>query len=147
MKSLNVVRQKNRHWAEKSFLAILRADFAQIQNEVLEKNGFSIRVDHRTLKVQKADAEQRGDKFLAKLFDRVPEKYIGVISCKENDNPKLERLKKFRHLRQQHFDLLLKMDSLTKESEELDTKDFAQISSTKHKRFCSNFFHKSQKTY
>jgi len=125
---------KNRHWAEKSFLAILRADFAQIQNEVLEKNGFSIRVDHRTLKAQKADAEQRGDTFLAKLFDRVPGKYIGIISCKENDNPKLERLKKFRDLRQQHFDLLLKMDSLTKESEELDTKDFAQISSTKAKK-------------
>ena len=40
---------KNRHWTEKSFLSVLRADFAQIQNEVLEKNGFSIRVDHRTL--------------------------------------------------------------------------------------------------
>ena len=40
---------KNRNWADKSFLSVLRADFAQIQNEVLEKNGFSIRVDHRTL--------------------------------------------------------------------------------------------------
>ena len=30
---------KNRRWSEKSFLTELRADFAQIQNEVLEQNG------------------------------------------------------------------------------------------------------------
>ncbi len=114
---------KNRRWTEKSFLDILRADCAQIQNEVLEQNGFSIRVDHRSLLAQKIDAEQRGDKFLAKLFDRVPEKYVEDIFGKEDDDPKLERLKKFRELRQQHFDLILKMDSLTKESEELDIKD------------------------
>ena len=126
---------KNRRWTEKSFLDILRADCAQIQNDVLEKNGFSIRVDHRSLLAQKIDAEQRDDKFLAKLFDRVPEKYIGLISCKENDNPKFERLKKFRELRQQHFDLILKMDSLTKESEELEIKDDVQISSSNAKKF------------
>ena len=71
---------KNRNWAEKSFLSILRADFAKIQNEVLAKNGFSIRVDHRTLKAQKEEAEQNGDTSLARLFNRIPEEYIGVIS-------------------------------------------------------------------
>ena len=125
---------KNRHWSEKSFLSVLRADFAQIQNEVLEKNEFSIRVDHRTLKTQKRDAEQRGDKFLAKLFDRVPEKYVDDIFGKDDDDPKILRLKKFRELRQQHFDLILKMDSLTKESEELDIKDDVQTSSVKAKK-------------
>ncbi len=105
-----------------------------IQNEVLEQNGFSIRVDHRSLLAQKIDAEQRGDKFLAKLFDRVPEKYVEDIFGKEDDDPKLERLKKFRELRQQHFDLILKMDSLTKESEELDIKDDVQTSSVKAKK-------------
>ena len=125
---------KNRHWAEKSFLSILRADFAQIQNDVLEKNGFSIRIDHRTLKAQKEEAERNGDIFLARLFNRVPEKYVEDIFGKENNNPKIERLKKFRDLRQQHFDLIFKMDAMTKESEELDTKDFVQISSTKAKK-------------
>ena len=61
---------KNRNWADKSFLSVIRADFAKIQNEVLAKNGYSIRVDHRTLKAQKADAEKNGDTFLAKLLNR-----------------------------------------------------------------------------
>ncbi len=52
---------KNRKWSEKSFLAVIRADFAAIQNEVLERNGFSIRVDHRTLKAQKEEAAKNGD--------------------------------------------------------------------------------------
>ena len=87
---------KARKWADKNFLTVLRADFAQIQNEVLEQNGFSIRVDHRTLKAQKEEAERNGDTFLARLFSRVPEKYIGIISCQDDDDSKLERLKKFR---------------------------------------------------
>lgn len=87
---------KNRNWANKNFLFVLRADFAQIQNAVLERNGFSIRVDHRTLQAQKEEAESNGDSILARLFSRVPEKYIGVISCQENDEPRLERLKIFR---------------------------------------------------
>ena len=124
---------KNRHWAEKSFLAVLRADFAQIQNDVLERNGFSIRVDHRSLKAQKAEAEQNGDTFLARLFSRIPEKYIGVISCQEDDNPQLERLRKFRALRKQQFALVMKLDELTTETEELETKDAVQLSSVKAK--------------
>ena len=86
---------KARKWSDKNFLMKLRADFAEIQNEVLERNGFSIRVDHRTLKAQKAEAERNGDTFLARLFSRIPEKYIGVISCQAEDNPKQEQLRKF----------------------------------------------------
>ena len=73
---------KSRNWANKNFLLVLRADFAQIQNAVLERNGFSIRVDHRTLQAQKEEAESNGDTILARLFSRVPsrvpEKYIGL---------------------------------------------------------------------
>ena len=86
---------KNRNWSNKNFLTVLRADFAQIQNEVLERNGYSIRVDHRSLEAQKEEAESNGDSILARLFSRVPEKYIGVISCQENEEPRLERLKIF----------------------------------------------------
>ena len=57
----------------------MREDFTRIQNEVLERNGFSIRVDHRTLEAQKEEAEQNGDSFLARLFSRLPEKYIVII--------------------------------------------------------------------
>ena len=129
---------KNRHWNEKSFLFLLREDFAKIQNEVLAKNGFSIRVDHRTLKAQKEEAEQKGDTFLARLFNRIPEEYIGVISCKEDDDPKLERLKKFRNLRNQHFDLIFKTDSATKEIEELETKDEVQLAAIKAREFITS---------
>ena len=136
---------KNRNWAEKSFLAILRSDFAKIQNEVLEKNGFSIRVDHRTLKAQKEEAEKNGDSTLAKLFNRIPEEYIGVISCKEDTDLKFERLKKFRSLRNQHFDLIFKTDSATKKIEELETKDEVQIAIVKAREFITSEEFLSQK--
>ncbi len=129
---------KNRCWVEKSFLSILRADFAKIQNEVLAKNGFSIRVDHRTLKAQKEEAEKNCDTSLARLFNRIPEEYIGVISCKEDDDPKLERLKKFRNLRNQHFDLIFKTDSAIKEIEDLETKDEVQLASVKAREFITS---------
>ena len=125
---------KSRKWSDKSFLTILRADFAEIQNEVLARNGFSIRVDHRTLKAQKAEAESNGDTFLARLFSRIPEKYIGVISCQEDDNPKLERLRKFRALRKQQVELVMRLNALTKGTEELETKDAVQLSSVKAKK-------------
>ncbi len=136
---------KNRKWADKSFLTVLRADFAQIQNEILEKNGFSIRVDHRTLQAQKEEAEKNGDTFLARLFSRVPEEYVGVISCKEDDDPKVERLKEFRALRKQHFDLVMKLDAIAKEKEELETKDAVQISTTNAKNLTDSQEFISQK--
>ena len=38
---------KDRKWCNHQYVTELRADFANIQNAVLERNGFSIRVDHR----------------------------------------------------------------------------------------------------
>ena len=136
---------KNRNWANKNFLSVLRADFAQIQNEVLEQNGFSIRVDHRSLEAQKEEAESNGDTILARLFSRVPEKYIGVISCQENDEPRLERLKIFRGLRKQHFDMVMKMDALTKEADELEIKDAVQLASTAAKSLMDSKEYAAQK--
>ena len=135
---------KARKWADKNFLTVLRADFAEIQNEVLSRNDFSIRVDHRTLKAQKEEAERNGDTFLARLFSRVPEKYIGIISCQDDDDSKLERLKKFRSLRKQHFDLVMKIDTMTKEAGELEVKDAVQLSSTSAKSFMDSEEYKTQ---
>ena len=126
---------KARKWADKNFLTVLRADFAEIQNEVLAKNGFSIRVDHRTLKAQREEAKRNGDTFLARLLSRVPEKYVGVISCQDDDNPQLERLREFRALRKQHFDLVMKLEALSTDTEELETKDAVQNSSTQARDF------------
>ena len=136
---------KDRKWTDKNFLLTLRADFAQIQNEVLERNGFSIRVDHRSLQAQKEEAEQNGDSFLARLFSRVPEKYIGIIGNQEEDEPRLERLKQFRALRKQQFDLVMKLDALTKEADELEVKDAVQLSSTAAKSLMDSKKYKTQK--
>ena len=100
---------KNRRWIEKSFLSILRADFAQIQNEVLTKNGFSIRVDHRSLKVQKEEAERNGDIFLVKLLDREPEEYIGIILAHSNDSA-VQDLKHHREICHKNFADLFRID-------------------------------------
>ena len=135
---------KARKWADKNFLTVLRADFAEIQNEVLSQNDFSIRVDHRTLKAQKEEAERNGDTFLARLFSRVPEKYIGIISCQDDDDSKLERLKKFRGLRKQHFYMVMKIDALTKEAAELEVKDAVQLSSTVAKSLMDSKEYKTQ---
>ena len=136
---------KNRKWANKNFLSVLRADFAQIQNEVLKQNSFSIRVDHRTLLAQKEDAQRNGDTFLARLFSRVPEKYIGVISCQEANEPRLEHLKEFRALRNRHFDLVMQIDALTKKAEELEIKDAVQLASTHAKALMNSKEYTAQK--
>ena len=124
---------KDRKWCNHQYVTELRADFANIQNAVLEQNGFSIRVDHRTLQAQKEEAEQNGDNSLVRLFSRVPEKYIGVISCQDYKEPRLERLKIFRGLREHHFDLVMKLDVSTKEAEELEVKDDVHFVSSRIK--------------
>ncbi len=136
---------KNRKWCNHQYVTELRADFAKIQNEVLARNGFSIRVDHRTLQAQKEEAEQNGDSSLARLFSRVPEKYIGVISCQDYEEPRLERLKIFRGLRERHFDLVMKMDASTKEADELEVKDDVQFVSSRIKALIESKEYSEQK--
>ncbi len=136
---------KNRKWCNHQYVTELRADFAHIQNAVLEQNGFSIRVDHRTLKAQKEEAEQNGDSSLARLFSRVPEKYVGVISCQNYEEPRLERLKIFRGLRERHFDLVMKLDASTKETEELEVKDDVQFVSSHIKTLIESKEYSEQK--
>ena len=136
---------KNRKWCNHQYVRQMRADFAQIQNEVLKRNGFSIRVDHRTLQAQKEEAELNGDSYLARLFGRVPEKYIGIIGNQEDDEPRLERLKKFRALRKQHFDLVMQIDALTTEADELEIKDAVQLASSHAKNLMDSNEYERQK--
>lgn len=120
---------KDRKWSERSFLAELRADFARIQNDVLEKHGFSVRVDHRSLKAQRREALQNGDTYLAQLLDRIPEKYIGLIAPLEEKNPQVEKVKKYRMARKENQDILYAADMLEREIEELSLKDDTQKAS------------------
>ena len=88
---------KDKKWHDKNYLIELREDFARIQNDVLKKNGFSIRVDHRTLQAQKEEAEKNGDEFLAKLYKRVPEAHIGVIAA-HKESTSASEVKKYREV-------------------------------------------------
>ena len=136
---------KDRKWCNRQYVSEMRADFARIQNEVLVQNGFSIRVDHRTLQAQKEEAPRNGDSFLARLFSRVPEEYVGIISCKEDDDPKVARLREFRSLRKQHFDLVMKIDAIAKETDELEIKDAVQLASTAAKSLMDSKEYAAQK--
>ena len=111
----------------------------------MEQNGFSIRVDHRTLQAQKEEAERNADSSLARLFSRVSEKYIGVISCQNYEEPRLERLKIFRGLRERHFDLIMKLDASTKETDELEVKDDVHFVSSRLKSLIESKEYSEQK--
>mgnify|MGYP003571385484 CR=1 FL=1 len=96
---------RDRKWCNRNFIFQMREDFAKIQNDILAEKGFSIRVDHRSLKAQRDDAIRNGDLFLAKLFDRVPEKNLPPLPL-DDDNPSVLQLKKQREERRNQADLL-----------------------------------------
>ena len=108
-------------WHDKKYLCEMRADFARIQNEVLAKNGFSIRVDHRSLKAQQSEAEEHGNDFLAKVYKRMPESYIGIISAHEDDGLAAD-VKRFRENVQKRQHSLFQDDVQKKTAEEEEMK-------------------------
>ena len=112
---------KDKKWHNKKYLYELRADFARIQNEVLAKSGFSIRVDHRSLKAQQVEAEKNGDDFLANVCKRMPESYIGVISAHEDDEF-ANGVKRYRKIIQGKQHSLFQSDMRRKTAEEEETK-------------------------
>ncbi len=112
---------KDKKWHSKKYFHELREDFARIQNDVLAKNGFSIRVDHRTLKAQQVEAEQNDDEFLAKLYKRMPESYIGIIAAHE-ENALTTDVKNYRARIQEKQSRLFQFDMHQKAIEEGETK-------------------------
>ena len=112
---------KDKKWHNKKYLYEIRADFARIQNEVLTQNGFSIRVDYRSLKAQQMEAEKNGDDFLARLYKRMPESYIGVISAHE-ENSLATEVKRYREIIQSKQHSLFQDDMRKKTAQEEETK-------------------------
>lgn len=111
---------KDKKWHDKKYLFALREDFARIQNDVLRRNGFSIRVDHRTLVAQKEEAEQNGDDFLAKLCKRMPEEHIGIVAA-HKDGSLATKVKKFREAIQHKQHSLFQSDFNQKTTAEGET--------------------------
>lgn len=112
---------KDKKWHSKKFFFEMREDFARIQNEVLARNGFSIRVDHRSLETQQREAENHGDAFLAKVYKRAPESYIGIVPAHAEDS-KATDLKRYRKIIQDKQSSLFQTDLKQKETEEAETK-------------------------
>ena len=112
---------KDKKWHNKKYLYEIRADFARIQNEVLARNGFSIRVDYRSLKAQQVEAEKNGDEFLAKTFKRMPESYIGIIAAHEDDEF-ANGVKRYREKIQSKQHSLFQDDVRKKTAQEDETK-------------------------
>ena len=93
---------KDKKWHDKKYLIEIRADFAEIQNEVLKKYGKTIRVDHRTLDEQQEEAEAKGDTFLSKVNLRVAEEYVGLKRA-HTASPFVECVKKTRERNFKNF--------------------------------------------
>ena len=68
---------KTREWNSDELLKSWRQLWAEHQNRALERAGVRARVDHRTLKAQREDAERRGDRAEAFALGRKPEIHIG----------------------------------------------------------------------
>ena len=112
---------KDKKWHSKKFFFEMREDFARIQNDVLAKNGYSIRVDHRTLQAQRVEAERHGDDFLANVYKRVSESYIGIIAAHEEDGLATD-VKRFREKVQSRQHSLFQVDVKKKTATEEETK-------------------------
>lgn len=107
--------KKDRKWNgfdRGKYLCEIRKDFAMIQNDALEKHGFEIRVDHRSLKAQREAALARGDLNLAKFLDRVPEKHIGPEVSLNKEHPDVIDLQKYRIAKEEYRQLLFSADLL-----------------------------------
>lgn len=75
-------RTKTREWNADDLLKGWRAEFATRQNQFLGRHGFAARVDHRSLAVQREEAERAGDRPRAVMLDRVAELHVGPRAMK-----------------------------------------------------------------
>lgn len=90
---------KSPKWYDKNraeYLCLMRRDFAEIQNAVLEKYHIETRVDHRSLKDQYEEALKKGDLEAALLLHRLPEEHIGPTRAANKNDPKVLSLMAYR---------------------------------------------------
>ena len=86
---------RDRKWCSHQYVCQMRADLAKIENEVLEKNGYSIRVDHRTLKAQKEEAEKKAKlEYMTPAEREIWRNYFEMLGQKKQLEKFLTTLKK-----------------------------------------------------
>ncbi len=96
----------DRRFSDPAFIRELRVSYQDITNAVLEKYGYQARIDHRSLKAQKMEAEANGDTFLASLLDRLPEEHISRYGVLDEQSPEVQNIKNYRKLKKKYQDLL-----------------------------------------
>lgn len=125
-KSLDEKRQggapRERRFAEKWFLSEARKDYADITNAALEKYGCPDRVDHRSIKAMKKEAEMNGDTYLAKILTRIPERSLGPTAALIADSPDVNSLKRYRRTEQNRQNIVFEEDILQREIKEIQSK-------------------------
>ena len=112
-------------WNDKNrshYLCELRRDYAEIQNEVLEKYHIDTRVDHRSLKDQYEEALKKGDMEAALLLHRLPEEHLGPAIAADNTNPNVISLMEYRAYKFQRSQLVRMIENIKFEN----TTAFAQ---------------------
>lgn len=115
----------DRRFSSRDFVQKLRISYQDTTNEILEKYGKQARIDHRSLKMQRAEALANGDQFLAQLLNRLPERYLPKSSLLDDQNP--DRLNKinFRKTRIAYQDLLFTKLSAKQDYEESEQRSQA----------------------
>ena len=77
-------RTKTREWNSDELLNEWHVAWCGRQNEALARFGHQARVDHRSLKVQRQEAQRKGDRPAAERLDRAPEIHVGPKSRAAN---------------------------------------------------------------
>ena len=113
----------DRKWADRTYVPHLRASYEEIVNSVLEKYGYSARVDHRSLKAQEQEARMNGDLVLANLLNRIPEEHISKHGVLEDSNPQVQRIKQYRVHKKEYQDLLFAAELVAHGMEEDERKE------------------------
>lgn len=113
----------DRKWSDRTYVPHLRASYEEIVNSVLEKYGYSARIDHRSLKAQEQEARMNGDIVLANLLHRIPEEHISKHGVLEESNPQVQRIKKYRIHKKEYQDLLFAAELVAHGIEEDERKE------------------------
>lgn len=115
---------KERFFHSKDFLIEARKSCAEITNQMLRKYDKPDRVDYRSLKAMKHEAELQGDEYMVQLLSRMPEKYIGLAATLDFEtNTQASALKRFRENRYEFSTKIFEMEMLEEEKNELALQD------------------------
>ena len=97
--------KKDPNWNKRGKPAELRERWEEMHNKALEREGYSIKVDRRTIEAQREDALQRGDHARAAELDRAPEYHLGPRRANNPESPERQEILAYRETRRELAEL------------------------------------------